>query len=103
MLVALVQVHVKPESVDAFRAASLENAQNSIMEPGVVRFDFMQQENDPTRFVLIEVFRSPEAQAAHRETPHYKKWRDVVESMMAEPRVGIRHIPIFPDADKWGH
>ncbi len=101
MLVAIVQIHVKAESVEAFRAASLDNARNSVKEPGVVRFDFLQQENDPTRFVLIEVFRSAEAQAAHRETAHYQTWKETVEAMMAEPRVGVRHLPVFPAESAW--
>jgi quinol monooxygenase YgiN len=101
MLIALVHIRVKPESVEAFRQASLENARNSVQEPGIARFDVIQQENEPTRFVLIEVFHSAEGQAAHRDTAHYKTWRETVESMMAEPRIGVRYLNVFPDDKKW--
>src|ERR1041385_8969981 len=86
MLIVHVHVHVKPEFVEAFRQASIENAQNSIQEPGIARFDVVQQRDDPTRFVLVEVYRSDEDTAAHKETAHYKKWRDTVNPMMAEMR-----------------
>jgi autoinducer 2-degrading protein len=85
-LIAIVQVHVRPEDVEGFRAASLLNATESRREPGVLRFDVLQETDDPTRFVLIEVFREPAAAAAHRETAHYQRWRDTVAPMMAEPR-----------------
>jgi autoinducer 2-degrading protein len=85
-LIAIVQVHVRAEDVEAFRAASLLNATESRREPGVLRFDVLQETDDPTRFVLIEVFREPAAAAAHRETAHYQRWRDTVAPMMAEPR-----------------
>jgi len=84
-----VHVHVKPEFVEAFKAASGENARHSVLEPGVASFDVLQQADDPTRFVLIECFRSPEAREAHRETSHYQAWRDTVAEMMAEPRRGV--------------
>jgi autoinducer 2-degrading protein len=101
MIIALVHIHVKPEMLDAFREITLENVRNSLLEPGVIRFDFIRQESDPTRFVLIEVFRSSEAQAAHRETAHYKTWRERAEPMMAEPRTGIRYTPVFPAPEAW--
>jgi (4S)-4-hydroxy-5-phosphonooxypentane-2,3-dione isomerase len=84
-----VQVHVKPESVDAFIAASRENARQSRLESGIARFEVYQQKDDPTRFVFLEAFLTPEAPAAHRESAHYKIWRDTVAGMMAEPRRGV--------------
>ena len=101
MLIALVHAHVKDDFIEAFKAATLENARNSVQEPGVIRFDFIQQEADPTRFTLIEVFRSPDAQLAHREAAHYIAWRDKVADMLAETRFGLRYVPLFPDAAMW--
>ncbi|HVU48859.1 MAG TPA: antibiotic biosynthesis monooxygenase [Terracidiphilus sp.] len=101
MLIVHVQVHVKPESVEVFKQATVENARSSVQEPGIARFDLVQQQDDPTRFVLIEVYRSPEAPAAHRETAHYMKWRDTVEPMMAEPRQRALYNAVFPDAQGW--
>jgi quinol monooxygenase YgiN len=91
MLIVHVQVHVKPECVDAFRAATIENARHSVQEPGIDRFDVGQQMDDPTRFVLIEAYRTPDAPAKHKETAHYAKWRDAVVSMMAEPRTSVKY------------
>ncbi len=102
MFVVHVLVHVKADQVEAFRAASLENARNSVREPGVARFDVIQQQDDPTRFVLVEVYRTPEDPAKHKETAHYKKWRDAVAEMMAEPRVGVKYSNVFPDDQGWG-
>lgn len=102
MLVVHVSIRVKPESVEPFVAATLENARNSILEPGIARFDFIQEEDDPTRFKLIEVFRTPEAQLAHRETPHYNTWRETVADMMAEPRTFVRYQNRFPEDSRWG-
>jgi quinol monooxygenase YgiN len=101
MLVIHVQVHVKPDCVDPFQQASLANARQSIQEPGVARFDVVQQQTDPTCFVLVEVYRNAEAQAAHRETRHYQIWRDTVESMMAEPRSSVKFTNVFPDDNGW--
>jgi autoinducer 2-degrading protein len=84
--IAIVHCHVRPEDVEAFRAASRANATESRREPGVLRFDVLQETEDATRFVLVEVFRDPAGAAAHRETPHYQRWRDAVAPMMAEPR-----------------
>jgi autoinducer 2-degrading protein len=98
MLIVHVFVHVKPESVDAFIAASLENARHSVQEPGIVRFDVVQQEDDPTRFLLIELYRTPGDPARHKETTHYATWRDAVEPMMAEPRRSVKYRALFPDA-----
>ena len=101
MLIVHVFVHVKPESVEAFRAASLENARNSVQEPGVVRFDVVQQADDPSRFLLMEIYRTPEDPARHKETAHYTTWRDTVESMMAEPRRSVKYTALFPDDAAW--
>jgi len=101
MLIVHVHVRVKPESVAAFREASIENARNSVQEPGIARFDVIQQQDDATRFLLIEVYRTPEAAAAHKETAHYAKWRDAVASMMAEPRSSVKFNAVFPDPQNW--
>lgn len=101
MFIVLVHVHVKPDSVDAFRAASLENARNSVQEPGCARFDVLEQQDDPNRFVLAEVYDSVEASAAHKETAHYANWRDTVADMMAEPRVGVKYDNCFPEDSGW--
>lgn len=101
MLIVHVHVRVKPESVEDFKNATLENARNSVQEPGIARFDLVQQQDDETRFVLVEAYRSPEAPAAHRETAHYLKWRDAVEPMMAEPRQRALYNAVFPDPQSW--
>jgi quinol monooxygenase YgiN len=100
MLVVHVHVHVRPESVDSFKAATLANARASIREPGVARFDVMQQADDPTRFVLVEAYRTSDAPAAHKDTAHYATWRDTVAPMMAAPRTSVKFANVFPaDAD----
>jgi len=101
MLIVHVFVHVKPGAVDAFTAATLENARNSVREPGVVRFDVVQQEDDPTRFVLIEIYRTAADPARHKETAHYATWRDTVEPMMAEPRRSVKYRAVFPESAGW--
>lgn len=101
MLIVHVHVKVKPESVTEFRQASIENARNSIQEPGVARFDVVQQQDDETSFVLVEVYRTAEATTAHRETAHYARWRDTVEPMMAEPRRKATYNAVFPDSQGW--
>jgi (4S)-4-hydroxy-5-phosphonooxypentane-2,3-dione isomerase len=101
MLIVHVHVHVKSEFVDAFRDASLENARNSVREPGVARFDVIQQADDSTRFVLVEVYRTPEAPASHKETEHYARWRDTVAHMMAEPRSSLKYTNLFPGDEGW--
>lgn len=101
MLIVHVHVHVKPESVDAFREASLANARASVQEPGVVRFDVVQQQDDPARFLLVEAYRDGDAPAAHKATAHYAAWRDAVEPMMAEPRRSVKYAPVFPDGARW--
>jgi quinol monooxygenase YgiN len=102
MLVVHVQVHVKPEFVEAFRDATLENASKSVQEPGVARFDVIQQSDDPTRFVLVEVYRTGDDPARHKETAHYQAWRDTVAEMMFEPRRSTRYDNVFPDDKGWG-
>ena len=102
MLVVHVQVHVKPELVEAFRDATWENASKSVQEPGVARFDVIQQSDDPTRFVLVEVYRTADDPARHKETAHYQTWRDTVAEMMAEPRSSTRYDNVFPDDQGWG-
>ena len=101
MLVVHVQVHVKPECIEAFKAASLENARQSLREPGIARFDVVQQSDDATRFVLVEVYRTPAAPAAHKETAHYALWRDTVAPMMAEPRTSVKFANVFPADTGW--
>lgn len=101
MQIVLVHVHVKPEYVEGFKQASIENAANSVKEPGITRFDVIQQADDPDRFILVEVYRTAEAQAAHKGTAHYAKWRDTVAGMMAGPRQGIKYTSIFPTDEEW--
>ncbi len=101
MYIVHVFVHVKPEHLDAFQAATIENARNSVQEPGIARFDVIQQADDPARFVLVEVYRTPADPAKHKETAHYNKWRGVCESMLAEPRTRIVYGNVFPDDNGW--
>jgi quinol monooxygenase YgiN len=101
MLIAHVQIHVKPESVEAFRQATLANARQSVQEPGIARFELLQQADDPARFLLIEVYRTAEAPAQHRETAHFQTWRDTVAEMMAEPRIRVIYATVFPGEDGW--
>ncbi len=101
MLVVHVQVQVKPDCVGAFLAATLENARHSIREPGIARFDVVQQADDPTRFVLVEAYRTTEAPAAHKETTHYAAWRDAVAPMMAVPRTSVKFVNRFPEDGGW--
>lgn len=101
MHIVLVLVHVKSEHVEAFKAASLENARASVQEPGIARFDVLQQQYDPTRFTLVEVYRTADDSARHKETAHYAAWRDAVAPMMAEARVAVKYDNVFPDEDGW--
>jgi len=101
MLIVHVHVHVKPDAVEGFRAATLDNARHSIEEPGVVRFDVVQQEDDPARFVLVEIYRTADDPARHKATEHYARWRDAVEPMMAEPRRSVKYRAVFPEAAQW--
>ena len=101
MLIVHVHVQVKPEFVEAFRLATKENARHSVKEPGIARFDVLQQSDDPCRFVLVEVYRTPQAPAAHKETAHYAAWRDRVAEMMAEPRTSVKYSNVFPGDEGW--
>jgi (4S)-4-hydroxy-5-phosphonooxypentane-2,3-dione isomerase len=101
MLIVHVFVHVKPDTVDAFIEATRENARSSIREPGIVRFDVVQQEDDPTRFLLMEIYRTPDDPVRHKETAHYATWRDAVEPMMAEPRRSVKYHEIHPEPSEW--
>lgn len=101
MLIVHVHVHVKPAWIEAFQAATLENARQSVREPGIARFDVVQQTDDHTRFVLVEVYRTPDAPAAHKETKHYQVWRDAVAPMMAEPRTSVKFANVFPEDSGW--
>ena len=102
MHVACVHVHVKPEHRDEFIQATLENARGTVEEPGNLRFDVIQQVDDPNRFVLYEAYRDEAGMNAHKETPHYARWRDAVAPWMAEPRRGVKHLSLFPDTvEQW--
>ena len=101
MLIVHVHVRVKPAFVAAFRVATIENARASGKEPGIARFDVIQQTDDPTRFVLVEVYRSTEAAAQHKETAHYAQWRDSAEPLMAEERTRVRYSNVFPSDEDW--
>lgn len=98
MLIVHVHVHVKPEAVERFKAASVANARESVKEPGIARFEVLQQQDDPTRFVIVEIYRTAEAPAAHKETKHYQVWRDAVAPMMAEPRLSVKFANVSSDA-----
>ena len=101
MFIVHVFVRVKGEKVEAFQTATLENARNSVREPGVGRFDVIQQQDDPTCFLLVEVYLTGDEPAKHKETAHYQKWRDTVADMMAEPRTSIKYTNVFPDEQGW--
>ena len=101
MQIVLVHVSVKSQFIEAFKQASVENASHSIKEAGIARFDVIQQTEDPTKFVLVEVYKTAEAPAAHKETAHYARWRDTVAEMMSEPRQGIKYTNIFPTDEDW--
>lgn len=101
MFIVHVFVHVKQAYIEAFKEATIENAKNSLNEPGVARFDFVQQQDDPTRFVLVEVYRTAQDPAKHKDTAHYQKWRDTVADMMAEPRSALKFYNVHPDETGW--
>ena len=101
MLILHVHVHVKPDSVEAFKEASIENARQSRKEPGIARFDVIQQHDDPTRFVLVEVYRTEQATADHKATAHYAAWRARVEPLMAEPRTRAQYTNVSPGDEGW--
>lgn len=102
MFIVHVFIHVKPDRVETFKIASIENAKSSIQEPGIARFDFIQQSDDPARFVLVEVYRTPSDPAKHKETAHYKKWAATVQDMLAEPRTRIIYDNLYPQDVGWG-
>ena len=97
MLIVHVHIRVKPDQVEAFRAACIENSRNSLQEPGIARFDVLQQQDDPTRFLLVEVYRSAEAPAAHKQTAHYQAWTRTVADMMAVPRSSVKFDRVYPE------
>lgn len=101
MNIVLVYVHVKPECIEEFKAITRENARNSVAETGIARFDVIQQADEPTRFILIEVYRDSDAPVKHKETAHYLAWRDKAVGLMAEPRYSIKYQNIFPDEAGW--
>ena len=101
MFIVHVLVHVKPDQVEAFRTATVENARNSIKEPGIARFDVLQEQDNPARFVLVEVYRTADDPARHKDTAHYLKWRDTVAGMMAEPRTSVKYSNVFPGEQGW--
>jgi quinol monooxygenase YgiN len=101
MQIVHVHVNVKPEFIEAFKQATIENAKNSVKEPGIARFDVIQKSDDPTKFILVEVYKTAAASAAHKETAHYARWRDTVAEMMAEPRQGIKYSNLFPEDTGW--
>jgi len=101
MLILQVHAHVKAEAIEAFREATIENARQSRREPGVIRFDVVQQADDPARFQLIEVYRDAAGQAAHKETAHYAAWVAKTADVFAEPRTRATYIPVDPPAEEW--
>jgi quinol monooxygenase YgiN len=101
MYIVHVHIHVKSDLIEAFKAVSIENARNSLLEPGIARFDLIQQVDDPTHFELIEVYRTPDDPAKHKETAHYNRWRELAEPMLSEPRTRTVYDNIFPtDQDR---
>ncbi len=101
MIIVHVHVHVRPDQIEAFAGATTVNAQSSIQEPGIARFDILQSREDPTKFVLVEVYRTVEDSAKHKETAHYAKWRDAVAPMMAESRMSVKYSNVYPDEAEW--
>jgi (4S)-4-hydroxy-5-phosphonooxypentane-2,3-dione isomerase len=102
MLIVQVYVHVKPDQVEAFKAASVENARQSVQEAGIARFDVLQQQSEPTLFVLVEAYRTPADLDRHKQTAHYQTWREVVGPMMAEARNGVLFDNVYPEEAGWG-
>lgn len=102
MLVVHVFVHVKPECIEEFILATIENARHSLQEPGIVRFDVVQQNDDPGKFVLIEIYRTADDPSRHKETAHYARWSEVVKPMMAEPRYSVKYHNLFPEDSRLG-
>jgi len=102
MIILQVNIHVKEEHLEAFKQATIANARNSLQEPGIAQFGFVQQEDDSTRFMLIEAYRNPEAMVAHKETAHYDAWQSIVADMLVEPRSRLRYINVYPADEDWG-
>ena len=102
MFIVHVFIHVKPEYVEQFKTATIKNASNSVNEPGIARFDFIQQKEIPNRFVLVEVYRTEADPAKHKETAHYLEWRDTVADWLVEPRTSIKFENVFPGDEGWG-
>src|SRR5208283_4398364 len=96
MFVVFVHVQVQPEHIAEFIAVSCENSASTILEPGNLRFDVLQQADDPQRFILYEVYRDEDASKAHKQTAHYARWREVAEAWMAQPRRGVQYKSLFP-------
>lgn len=101
MYIVHVFVHVKEESIEAFKEVSVENARQSMTEPGIARFDVIQQQDEPDRFVLVEVYHAFEHSVRHKETDHYMRWRDAVAYMMEEPRYSIKFYNVHPNDEGW--
>jgi quinol monooxygenase YgiN len=101
MVIVHVFIKIKPDMLEPFKAATLKNAQNSIKEPGILRFDFMQQEDKTLSFLLVEVYKDSNAVAQHKETSHYTEWRQSAEHMIAEPTKSIKYVNIFPEDKEW--
>lgn len=101
MHIVHVDMQVKPEFVDQFRAAAVENASHSIQEPGIVRFDFLEDKDQAGHFCLVEVYRTPADVDLHKQTAHYQKWRDTVADMMVAPRTSAKYMNIYPDDSGW--
>ena len=101
MFVVCVSIHVRPDRLDEFITATLENARSTRGEPGNVRFDVLRQDADPARIMLYEAYHAPEDFAAHQRTPHYLRWKETVADWMAEPRVGVKHTSLFPADGGW--
>lgn len=101
MLILIVNIQIKPDRIEAFRAATVENARHSLQEPGIVRFDVLQQTDDPARFVLYEVYRDAAGPVAHKEQPHYQAWLAKVDDMFAEPRTRALYSSVYPADQSW--
>jgi autoinducer 2-degrading protein len=101
MIIVHVYMHAREEMINAFKEANIKNAKNSIKEPGILRFDVLQQEDDPSRFLLVEIYKNVKAISAHKETAHYAEWLKVAEPMFAEPRVKTIYRNLFPDEKEW--
>ena len=101
MQIVHVHVHVKPDCIEAFKGESLVNARASVQEPGIARFDVIQNQQDPAHFILVEVYRTADDPARHKETAHYQTWRATVADMMAEPRKSVKYGNVFPDEGGW--